>query len=124
MIDLISCVLDIFASLARHLTYLSFCVQLPDRTFLDPQKFGGVLVRANAKHGSAVNTSVIVGIDDRRAWMLPLCTLSPGEELFWFYASKGSTKTPCQCKGAAVSVGIYWLGARVDLPKCCGYLYL
>lgn len=98
-------------------------MQLADKTFLDPQEYGGVLVRANTKHGSEVNASVIVGIDER-AWMLPLTSLTPGKELFWFYDSNGISKIPCACNGRAVSVPVHMIKGNVDLPKCRGFLNL
>jgi hypothetical protein len=93
---------------------------LEDGSMIDPERFGGVLVRANQAHGTAANACVIGS-----ALMVAARFAKPGRELFWDYRSY--TDDPddpllgveCKCGGRACR---YAHIEGVEGRKCPGVL--
>jgi len=93
---------------------------LEDGSMVDPELFGGVLVRANQAHGTAANACVTGG-----ALMVAARFAKAGRELFWDYQSyTDDPEDPllgvaCKCGGRACS---YAHIKGVSGRKCPGVL--
>lgn len=93
---------------------------LEDGSMVDPECFGGVLVRANQAHGTAANACVTGS-----ALMVAARFAKPGHELFWDYQSyTDDPEDPllgveCKCGGRACR---YAHIKGVDGRKCPGVL--
>lgn len=91
---------------------------LKDRTVLDPQNYGGILVRMNSGHGSSANVHPLdTGSGCLMVTALPAARF---DELLWDYvavtteANDTLLEVDCRCQGAALTYR--WI--KVDGRNC------
>lgn len=92
---------------------------LEDGSMVDPELFGGVLVRVNQAHGSSANVCV-----KGNALMVAARSAKVGRELFWDYRSYTNDpedpllEIACSCQGRACR----YAHLRISGRKCPGKL--
>ena len=93
---------------------------LKNRTVLDPQNYGGVLVRMNSGHGSSANVHPL-DIGDG-CLMVAALPAAPFEELLWDYvavtteADDPLLEVACRCQGRPLTYR--WI--KVEGRECTG----